>query len=177
MCVENVPQGERTKQQWEAELVKRETWWIRQLHAYQPTGFNGKGFKTTTAKVYNDIHRLPLSRNGNCFSEDNMLMDSPHPWAAAQRSGNPRHQRADSSTSTGNQTQKHRRKSWTSKRQQVRLLRRRIGMEEQDTDHDSDEDLRETGHDQQIEDLICKHKHAQATAPSTYNMRQGITRL
>ena len=50
-------------------------------------------------------------------------------------------------------------------------------MEEQDTDQDSDEDLRETGHDQQIEDLIRKQKHAQATAPSTYDMWQGITQL
>ena len=39
---------------------------------------------------------------------------------------------------------------------------------------ESDEDIRATGHDQQIEDLIRKHKHAHATASSTYNMWHGI---
>ena len=34
-----------------------------------------------------------------------------------------------------------------------------------------------TCHDQQIENLIRKHKNAQAAEPSTYDIWQGITRL
>ena len=54
-------------------------------------------------------------------------------------------------------------------------LRKRGNEGDQDTDMDSDEDedIRATGHDQRLEDLIRKYKHAQATAPSTYNIWNG----
>ena len=58
--------------------------------------------------------------------------------------------------------------------EEARHLRQRYTEEEQDTDTESDEDIRAIGHDQQIEDLIHKRKHAHATAPSIYNMWHGI---
>ena len=181
MCVENVPQGERTKAQWKAELVNRETLWIRQLHTYQPRGFNEKGFTTTTAKVYNNVHRLPLNRNRNCFSEDFMLMDSPQ---AIKRRRREQLQNAnvipDIRELTPPQVQKSKRKI-SAKRaellnanEEARHLRKRCTEENQDTDMESDEDIRATVYDQQIEDLIRKHKHAHATAPSTCTMWHRI---
>ena len=115
-----------------------------------PRGFNEKGFKTATSNVYNDTHRLPLNKNGNCFPEDAMLMDFPQ---AIKRRRLDQLHNANAiqyvSELTPPQVQAIKRKNANKKTQllninkEARLLRRRLAVEEQDTDQESDEDLRD----------------------------------